>query len=122
VVSGRNFEPGKEVLAEKDAMVPLHIEELDGENVGGAIQFFARKDQRRVISVVDPPFRGGVESFQLAGSGTVDEAKNVQVGMTWPKLAGSARAIEHRGFEIASGRGLQSIYQFSKFCFHLRRP
>ena len=38
-----NFKSGEEVFAEEDAVTRFHVEELNGENVGGTYEFVARE-------------------------------------------------------------------------------
>ena len=64
----RDFEIGEEVGAVEDTVAGFHVEEFDGEDVGGAGEFVAGKDERRVVAFFDPPLGDGVEGFESFAS------------------------------------------------------
>ena len=60
-----NFERGEKVIAEEDAVAGFHVQEFDGEDVGGTFELIAGEEQGWVIAFLDPPFGYAVESFEL---------------------------------------------------------
>ena len=108
----------KEVLAEEDAVAGFHVEEFDGEDVGGTLELIAGKDERRVIAFLDPPFGDAVQGFQLGGAGALNQAEDVEVGVAFVEFAGGCGAVESDGLEIVFCRGLQAIDEFFELGFH----
>src|SRR5579863_4867648 len=84
----RNFEIREEVRAEKQAVMAGNIQQLDGEDVRGTMQFIEREEQRRRIALALPPFRGVVEVLQIFRSRAFDHAENVQVRMPRAEFGG----------------------------------
>ena len=114
----RDFEVGEEVGAEEDAVAGLHVEEFDGEDVGGAIEFVAGEDEWRVIAFFDPPFGDAVEGFEVFGVGVIDEAEDVEVGLAGAEFAGGGGAVEDDGDEVCAGGGLEAGEEFFELGFH----
>ena len=57
----------------------LHIEQLDGENIRGLLQFPQREKQWRAMSLPRPPLDRIVQSFDTRGVGLLQNAENIQV-------------------------------------------
>jgi hypothetical protein len=114
----RDFEVGEEVGAEEDAVLGLHVEEFDGENVGGAVEFVASEDERRVVAFFDPPFGDAMEGFEIFGIGVVDEAKDVEVGLAGAEFSGGGGTVEDDGDEVLAGGGLEAVEEFFELGFH----
>ncbi len=113
------FEVGEEVGAEEDAMAGFHVEEFDGEDVGGASEFVAGEDEWRVIAFFDPPFGDAVEGFEIGGVGVIDEAEDVEIGLAGAEFAGGGGAVEDDGYEIRAGGGLEAVEEFFELGFHV---
>jgi hypothetical protein len=108
----RDFEVGEEVGAEEDAVAGLHVEEFDGEDVGGAVEFVAREDERWVVAFFDPPLGDAVERFEIFGVGVIDEAEDVEVGLAGTEFSGGGGAVEDDGDEVVAGGGLEAGDEF----------
>jgi hypothetical protein len=108
-----NFKVGEEISAEEQAVVLGDVEKLDREDVRGFVEFIKREEQRRWIALAYPPFRGIVEMLEIFGASALDDAENVQVGMSGAEFGGDGRAVEHDGFQIGFRRGFQTSYEFS---------
>jgi len=116
----RDLEVGEEVGAIEDTVAGFHIEEFDGEDVGGAGEFVAGEDERRVVAFFNPPLRDAVEGFEIAGVGAIDEAEDVEVGLPWAEFAGGGGAVEDDGDEVCAGSGLEAVEEFFELGFHGR--
>jgi hypothetical protein len=116
----RDFEVGEEVGAEEDAVAGFHVEEFDGEDVGGASEFVAGEDEWRVVALFDPPLGDGVEGLEIGGVGAVDEAEDVEVGLAGAEFAGGGGAVEDDGDEVLAGGGLEAVEEFFELGFHGR--
>jgi hypothetical protein len=114
----RDFEVGEEVGAEEDAMAGFHVEEFDGKDVGGTVEFVAGEDERGVIAFFDPPFGDGVEGFEIFGVGVIDEAEDVEVGLAGAEFAGGGGAVEDDGNEVGACGGLEAVEEFFELGFH----
>jgi hypothetical protein len=114
----RDVEIGEEVGAEENAMAGLHVEEFDGEDVGGTGEFVAGEDERRVIAFFDPPFGDGVEGFEIFGAGVIDEAEDVEVGLAGAEFAGGGGAVEDDGDDVGAGGGVEAVEEFFELGFH----
>ena len=115
----RDFEVGEEVGAEKDAMAGFHVEEFDGEDVGGAGEFVAGEDERRVVAFFDPPFGDAVERFEIFGVGVMDEAEDVEVGLAGAEFAGGGGTVEDDGDEVVAGGWVEAVEEFFELGFHV---
>src|SRR5271154_1619716 len=93
----RDFELGKEVLAEQDAVTGFHVEEFDGEDVSGTLELIAGKEERRVVSFLNPPFGDAVQGLHLGRAGALNQADDVEVGMSFVEFAGGRGAVEGDG-------------------------
>ena len=115
---GGNVNAGKDILAEKDAMVALHIEEFDGKDVGGGAQLVFREEKRRRFELlVGPPVDGGRDAIEL-GCGKRDEgAHDVEIGLAFAVFAARGGAIEKDGFEIRAGGILEAADESGEFGF-----
>src|SRR3954470_20915565 len=71
----RNLQPLEYVFTEKQAVMPLHIEQLDRKDVGATVQFGARHHQRRRLFLLIPPFDSGRKGPQ---GGKRDIAQNTE--------------------------------------------
>jgi hypothetical protein len=96
----RDFEIGEEVGAEEDAMIGLHVEQFNGEDVGGAVELIAGEDERRVVAFFDPPRRDAVKGFEIAGVGVIDEAEDIEVGVAGAEFSCDSGAVEDDGSEV----------------------
>ena len=105
----RDFEGGEEVFAEEDAVARFHVEEFDGEDVGGALELVVGEDERRVVAFFGPPFGDAVEGFEIGGNSAFDQAEDVEVGVALVEFARGCGAVESYGLEVISCRGLQAI-------------
>jgi len=114
----RDFEVGEEVGAEEDSVLRFHVEKFDGEDVGGAGEFVASEDERRVIAFFDPPFGDGVERFEGGGVGLIDEAEDIEIGLAGAEFSGGGGAVEDDGHEVRAGGGLEAIEEFFELGFH----
>jgi len=114
----RDFEVGEEVGAKEDAMAGLHVEEFDGEDVGGAVEFVSREYERWVVAFFDPPFGDAVEGFEVFRVGVVDEAEDVEVGLAGTEFAGGGGAVEDDGDEVCACGWLEAVEEFFELGFH----
>ena len=60
-----------------------------------------------------PPLRRVVEMFEIFGGDAFDDAEDVEVRMACAKFGGDGRTVEHDGFQVGLGCGLQTAYEFS---------
>jgi len=107
-----DIEVGEEVRAVENAVAGFHVEEFDGEDVGGAVEFVAREDERWVVAFFDPPLGDAVERFEIFGVGVIDEAEDVEVGLAGTEFSGGGGAVEDDGDEVVAGGGLEAGEEF----------
>ena len=119
VEAERDFEVAEKVGAVEDAVAGFHVEEFDGEDVGGTVEFVAGEDERWVIAFFDPPFGDGVEGFEVFCVGVIDEAEDVEVGLAGAEFAGGGGAVEDDGDEVRAGGGLEAVEEFFELRFHV---
>src|ERR1700693_4442123 len=94
----RHFKIGEKIRAIKNAVMKLHVEKLDGEDVGRLAQLIVSKYEWGKVSLLNPPFRSSVQVFQGGGVGSFYNAKNVQVRMSGAEFTSDRGAVEHHGF------------------------
>ena len=92
---------------------------VDGEDVGGTVEFVAGEDERWVIAFFDPPFGDGVEGFEVFCVGVIDEAEDVEVGLAGAEFAGGGGAVEDDRDEVRAGGGLEAVEEFFELRFHV---
>jgi hypothetical protein len=114
----RDFEIGEEVGAEENAVAGFHVEEFDSEDVGGAGEFVASEDERRMVAPFNPPFGDAVEGLEIFGVGVIDEAEDVEVGLAGAEFAGGGGAVEDDGDEVGACGGLEAVEEFFELGFH----
>ncbi len=78
-------------------MARFHVEEFDGEDVGGTLELIAGKEEWRVVAFFDPPFGDAVQGFHLGGAGALNQAEDVEVGVAFVEFAGGRGAVEGYG-------------------------
>ena len=115
----RDFEVSEKVGAVENAVLRLHVEKFNGEDVGGAVQFFAGEDERGVVAFFNPPFRDGVERFEIFGVGVTDETEDVEVGLASAEFSGGGGTVEDDGHEICAGGGVKAVEEFFELGFHV---
>ncbi len=74
------FKPVEYFIAEKQAVMMLHVEQFDGKHVGRMFQFVAGHHQRRRIFLAAPPLHYGGDCRQAGKRTLAQDAKQVQVG------------------------------------------
>src|SRR4029077_6706239 len=109
----RNLEIFEETLAEQHTVVAFHVEQLDRKHIRRATQLFESKDQRRRVALAYPPCGSLVKVFELDRTGTLDDAKNVQVRVLGEDLACDGGAVQHDRAQVIVRRRFQAFDQFS---------
>ena len=109
---------GEKVGAVEDAVTGLHVEQFDGEDVGGAVELIAGEDERWVVALFDPPFGDGVERFEIVGVGVVNKAEDVEVGLAGAEFSGGGGAVENDGDEVRACGGVEAVEEFFELGFH----
>src|SRR5579872_2043697 len=71
----RDFEIGEHIVTKEHAMAKLHVEELDGENVGGALDFLAGEKQRGVSLLASPPVDDRNQFVEIGKRGLAENAE-----------------------------------------------
>ena len=91
-------------------MAGFHVEEFDGENVSGSLELFAGEDERRVGYLFWSTTRRRRGRLRVRRNRhALDQAEDVDVGVTFMEFAGGRGAVEGDGLEIFFCRGLQAI-------------
>ena len=114
----RDFEVGEEVGAEEDAVAGFHVEEFDGEDIGGAVELVAREEEGRMVALFDPPLGDAVEGFEIFGVRVVDEAEDVEIGLAGAEFASGGGTVEDDGDQVGAGGGLEAGQEFFELRFH----
>ena len=71
--------PREKVFAEESAVMPLHIQKLDGKNIRRAFQFLQCEDVRRGHPCFHKPFHRVAQRFQLPRACALNQAKDIQL-------------------------------------------
>src|SRR5580693_5866279 len=93
-----DFDSGDGVGAVENAAAVLHVEELDGENIGGGAQLFGReKEGSGLVLVFAPPVDDRRDASQFASGDRAQDAQNVEVGVAFLVVAAGGGAVENHG-------------------------
>src|ERR1700722_3991972 len=93
-------------------MTLLHIEQLDGKNIGGAAQFFERENQRCGVPFAPPPEAHGAKFAELAAVEPAEKAQYVEVGVLVVIFAGLFVFMQRLVPEFAAALGSSSRIAF----------
>ena len=99
------------VLAEQHSMMPLHVEQFDGEHIHGAFQFEAGHAQWRRFFLSIPPLGGRAQGPQGFERRVPQHAEQIQVRQAGMKIAGHGRAEENDALEVGAARVLHSLHK-----------
>ena len=78
-------------------MVLANIVKLDGETIGGGLQFVLGQQQRRGIALLAPPAEHRLGGAQFDGRDFCKHAENVVVGKLFVVVAGGRGTVEDDG-------------------------
>ena len=78
----------------------LHIQQFDGENVRGALEFLAGHAKRRRLLLAVPPLRGRRQSLQRRERTVAQNAEQVQVRQSGMKIARHCRAEQNDALDV----------------------
>jgi len=103
---------GNDVSAEENAVVLLHVEEFNGENIGGGGELRGGEEKRRrFVLVFAPPLDGGGNAGKFARGEGAQNAGDVEIGVGFVEVAASGGAIENYGLEIVGGEFFEAANQ-----------
>ena len=68
-------------------MALLHIQKLDGKNIRGTLQFFARENQGRMMLLPRPPLDCGRDRSKRRKRAFPQNAKQVDIGEVGMKFS-----------------------------------
>jgi hypothetical protein len=105
---------GYGILAVEDFVSLAHVQEFDGEDVGGADEFFGSEEERGGFPLVDdPPSYGGGDAAKVGGGDGFEDDQDVEIGVVLVEVATGCGAVEKYGAEIAGGQFLEAVDEFA---------
>src|SRR5215471_15272883 len=77
-----DFKIGDGIGAEEDLVMPADVEEFDGEDVGGVLEFLLGEELRRRFSqLAGPPMNDVREASKVGGFRGFEDAEQVEIGL-----------------------------------------
>src|SRR5579863_1055580 len=114
----RNFNFGDWIFSEKHAMRGPDVQQFDGENIGGANQFFLGKNTRsRFAHRSAPPAHHRSDARKLGSFGGFQHAEQIQIRFVLVEISARRGSIEHQRLQIFSSRFLQPANNLNQFFF-----
>src|SRR5690242_17577054 len=95
-----NLKSAENVFAEKHAMPLLHIEKLDGEDIGRSFDFVTSQYQGRVMLLAGPPLHRRSHGGDRLERTLSQYAKQVDIGKLRMKFSVGCRAVDDHTLKI----------------------
>src|ERR1700682_4743067 len=111
-------ETRKQIISIKHPVMRLHVEQLNGENVRGALQFLQSKNQGSAMPLPQPPLDGCVKRFDSGGVSLIEDAKKIEVRMLGVKLTCHGGAVQSYGLQIFGSGRFQFLDEFIQLWVH----
>src|SRR5580698_8746609 len=89
-----------------------HIQQLNGENIGGAFQFMACHAERRRLFLRTPPLRDGRQDLQRRKRAIAQRTKKINVGKSGMKITRHGRTEENDRLDVRSGSLAAALHKF----------
>src|SRR5579872_2285629 len=102
MVMQRHIESRENIFSVKHAVMHFHVEQLDGEHVGGLLQFRQRKKKRRAMPLFHPPLHWRAESFHTRGVSLLKNAENIEIRMFGVEFSRRCGTVQSGGFQISA--------------------
>src|SRR5712692_6768491 len=113
----RHFDLRDDILSVEDPPSMLHIQDLDGKNVGGLPQLIPRKEKRRGLLLLHaPPFHHVCHPPQLLDAQRVKNANHIEIRVSGTKIPSRSRAVQYDAFQVRRCEFFQPVYQLPQFC------
>src|SRR5271154_3305420 len=104
---------GDGIFAVEDAMGFANVQELDGEDVGGARELFFGEEERGGFALIgDPPLDDRGDAAQVGGGEGAEDDQDVDVGVFFVEVAAGGGAVEDYGVEIGGGEFFEAVDEF----------
>src|SRR5579863_77691 len=115
-----NAQLTENVLPVENAMLLFHITQFNAKDVSRALQFLMRKQERRMMLLLRPPFHRGRNRLERRERGLPHHAEQVDIGELRMKFPIRGRAIENDALQILSCRLTHPAEKLSDlfFCDH----
>src|SRR5260370_14654568 len=112
----RHFNFRDNVRSIQHSPAVLHIQNLDGEDIRGALQLVSCEEKRRGLLLLDaPPFHYVREAPQLLDTQRMKDANHVEIRMSFAKIPARRRTEQNNAFQIRRREFLQPLHQFRQF-------
>src|SRR5579864_5626360 len=94
-----------------------HVEQFDGENIGGALQFVARHAERGRLFLAVPPLNGGRQRLQSRKRTVAQNTKKIEVRQAWMEVTRHGGAKQKDGLDIRPARIADALNELLDFIF-----
>src|SRR5579862_2164426 len=98
-------------------MTLLHVEKLDGENIGGTLHFLACQHQRLMMLLFRPPLDRRRNRGERGERTLTQDAKEVDIGEVWVKFPVRSGTVKDHAQEIRSRCRTQPADEFVNLFF-----
>jgi hypothetical protein len=96
--------------------MPADVEEFDGEDVGGALEFLLGEELRRRFSQsAGPPMNDVREASKVGGFRGFEDAEQVEIGLMSVIVAAGGGAIQNDGLKIVACGFSEAPCEFDEF-------